>query len=493
MEKTIGCIVYFIYEDIEGELEIIDYNSDSTELFIKYENNTNSLNITVFKKGGLGNILKKITSKFKIELGVNLNDGKRDIVIIDREYKKIDVVDKLDRKSVTNQKWYKYHCNKCNAELWILEGNLLKGTGCACCCPNPQSIVEGINDIPTTAPWMVKYFQNGYEEAKLYTKCSNRKIYPICPDCHKIKNKTIKICDIFKNHSIGCSCGDGISYGEKLMFYMLNQLVKNNFIWQFTKTNNKWCDKYKYDFYFEYKNEKYIIETHGEQHYTKSFYTDKNDKSLEKTKKNDQVKKELALANKIKEENYIVVDCRKSDLKFIKNNIINTRLSEIFDLSIVNWNNIGEMSCKNLIKKVCDYWNNKQKNETTTDLNSIFNISRTTLIKYLKRGNELYWCSYNSRDEETKKYNKLALKCGKRVGVFKDNILLNIFDSCHDLDRKSKEEFGVKLGDSMISSVCNGIYKKYKGFTFRYIADLTEEEYIKYDIENKLKELNKVS
>ena len=48
------------------------------------------------------------------------------------------------------------------------ERQILNGKRCACC--SNSVVVEGINDIPTTAPWMVDYFPGGYEEAKRYTK-----------------------------------------------------------------------------------------------------------------------------------------------------------------------------------------------------------------------------------------------------------------------------------------------------------------------------------
>lgn len=38
-----------------------------------------------------------------------------------------------------------------------------------------------VNDIPTTSPWMIPYFQGGEEEAKKYKNQSHQKITPICP------------------------------------------------------------------------------------------------------------------------------------------------------------------------------------------------------------------------------------------------------------------------------------------------------------------------
>ena len=34
-----------------------------------------------------------------------------------------------------------------------------------------------------------------------------------------------------------------------------------DFIKEYSKTNDMWCSKYRYDFYFKLNNEKYIVET----------------------------------------------------------------------------------------------------------------------------------------------------------------------------------------------------------------------------------------
>ena len=125
--------------------------------------------------------------------------------------------------------------------------------------------MEGINDIPTTTPWMIPYFQGGYEEAKKYTSNSHQKIRPICPDCGRVKDKEMTLNTIYRNESIGCICSDNISYCEKFIFNVLSQL-NLDFKTQLTKTTFKWIGHKRYDFYFKVDNEEIIIETHGKQH-----------------------------------------------------------------------------------------------------------------------------------------------------------------------------------------------------------------------------------
>lgn len=398
--NSIGHKVHFIYEDIEDDLEIIDYIKckNKNKLLVKYCDKKFEIQTSSLVSCSLGRILGKITSNFKIEIGQVFKDNKRDMEIIDKEYK-----DKITSDGYKqNCKWYKYKCNKCGwNEGWIIENHLLNGQGCACC--KNQVVVKGINDITTTHPNLVKYFVN-IEDAYTHTYSSNKKSNLKCPYCEFEREMVIS--NIY-NQGFSCSkCGDGISYPEKFMTNILQQLKEQkkieDFIVQFSKADTTWCNNYRYDFYFEHNNKKYIIETHGEQHYEENT----NFKiSLKENRENDKLKKDLAISNGIKEENYIVIDCRKSELEFIKQNILNSRLNELFDLSNIDWLSIGEKSERNLVKEVCDYWNkhNNENNEnlTTTDLGKIFKKHYGTIRDYLKKGNKLLWCNYTP-----KYYNK---------------------------------------------------------------------------------------
>lgn len=340
-------------------------------------------------------------------------------------------------------------------------------TGCSCCCSNHLSVVKGINDIATTTPWMIQYFVN-IEDAYTHTYGSGDKVLMKCPNCN---NEKINIISTLYYQGFSCpKCSDGISYPEKVMYIFLKQL-NVNFTTQYSKTNAKWCGKYRYDFYFEKDNEKYIIETHGEQH-----YRDKTNfkKTLEEVQQNDKNKYNLAIENGIKPENYIVIDCRESELEFIKNNILHSRLNDIFDLDVIDWIKIGQDSEKSLVKEVCDYWYinieiNKEK-LTSYDVAKKFNLTPTTIIKYLKKGTQLGWCNYNAK-EELKKWSDKNHK--KKIEIFKDNISFGVFESIIDLERQSEELFGVKLFSTNICRILSGKTKAtttYKGFTFKYFC-----------------------
>lgn len=439
-------------------------------MYVKYLNNEPfKISTGSLKKCALGKLLGKVTNEFKVKIGQRLKDDKRDLIIIDRKIIK-------DKKG-QNKKYYQYKCNKCGfeceehykngeyqEELWMGENELLMGNGCSACCPNPQVVVQGINDIPTTAPWMVKYFQNP-EDAKKYTKTSHKKIVPICTDCGRVRSKSIRISYIYIKHSVGCSCSDGQSYPNKFCFNLLEQLsIKFE-----TEYSPEWIKPKRYDFYFELNNKKYIVEMDGSLGHGN---TDNlmNGQTKEESKEIDNYKDRLAKENNVK---VIRIDSQTSEVNYIKNNILNSELNELFNLSDVDWLECEEFALSNLVKKACEL---KRDNSdiTTLDIANILKLNKRTIAEYLKKGSKIWnWINYNPKEERNKGNRKAVLSiiksCSKPIAIFKDGIKLDEFESIADLSRKSEEMFNVKLHREYIWSVCKEKQKQYKGFTFKYI------------------------
>lgn len=429
------------------------------KISIKFKDKIYRINSSNFLKGKIGVIVGVFSSEFKIEIGQIFKDNKRDLTIIDRKV--------IKGKNGQLLKYYKYKCNKCgfdcgehykkgkfNNEFWIIESAILtKTTGCSCCCLAPKIVVPYINSMWKTDYWMVEL---GVDEewAKTHTANSEQNALCKCPNCGNLVNK--KCCRIFTNKTISCKkCGDGISYPEKFIYSTLKQL-NLGFTTQLSKTTFKWCDKYKYDFYIPSLN--CIIEAHGEQHYREN----NRGRTLQEEQENDKIKRELALNNGI--EHYIILDCRYSELDYIKNSILNSKLNKLFDLSKIDWFKCEEFALRNIIKEVCSYWNDKEEWETTADLEKIFGLTRFTIIKYLKNGKKLGWCNYDPKEEMRKNaINNSKNKCHPVI-VYKNNKLMGVFESGSDLERKSKELFGVKLTKSGIAQACRGEINTYKGF-----------------------------
>jgi hypothetical protein len=393
--NSIGCKIKFIYDDIEGEMKITDYASENKLLKIKYDNKYFEIKATNITQCKIGKIIGKKTSEFKIEIGKNFKDSKRDITIIDRKHE----VKNIGETSRLNEKLYKIHCNICDfdgteyydnngkhhKDYWIKERAIITSeNGCPCCAN--QIVVKNINSIVVKARWMISYFQGGYNEAKKYSCHSHKKIHPICPNCGRIKSTSITIDNIYKNHSIGCSCSDNISYPEKYVFSIFEQ-IGIDFKTQLSKTTFNWITNDKrYDFYFKINNEDYIIETHGKQHYEKCGWS-----TLQDIQNNDEFKKQLALSNGIKEENYIVIDCRYSESDWIKNSILqNKKINKIFNLSRIDWLKAEKFAYNSRIKETCELKRDNPK-MTNVEIGEKMKLVPKTVAIFLKRGKKLGW------------------------------------------------------------------------------------------------------
>ncbi|XZH34234.1 hypothetical protein ACSW8L_16055 (plasmid) [Clostridium perfringens] len=414
----------------------------------------------------------------------------------------------------------KHNSKKCKFYQWeTTPSKLLQGNTCPIC--SNRKIVKGINDIATTHPHLVKYFVNK-EDAYKYSYGSDKRIKIKCPDCGNIIK--YRIANLSKDNKITCKlCRDGKSYPEKFLIGLLKQLdIEFESEYKPSWTNNK-----RYDFYI--KDNNCIIETHGEQHYEEKTFSSCGGRTLEEEQTNDKYKKEIALQNGIK--HYIELDCRESNMEWIKSSILKSELNKLFDLSNIDWKqsakfankniikevcdywnnrkdgetivdiaetfNIAQTSARNYlkrgnklgwceykktqeyinnnmidkIKKVCEYWNNKRENETTVDLGKIFNLNKSTITNYLKRGTELGWCKYDPKEEIRKCGEKSGGYNKRKVEIFKDNQSLGVFSSCSELERQSERLFGVKLLHSAISRVCSNKALQYKGFTFKYVEE----------------------
>lgn len=465
--NSTGYKVKFVYDDIQGEVEIIDYykKNKSNCINFKYKNNIYSMATSQFLNCQFGEILNKINHNYKYKIGeviTGISSGKLEIL-------------EQTRTGKQNKKAYKYKCLICGNEDIILEYHINDKKGCNVCGHNKT--LKGYNDMWITNAKLASLLANP-EDGYKYTQGANKSVDFKCPNCGNIiKNK--KICDV-NGQGLSCKkCSDGISYPEKFVFNVLEQL-ELDFETQLSKTTFKWCEEYKYDFYFEINEEEYIVETHGLQHYEESggYY------SLKKEQENDRLKKELALQNEIKEENYIVIDCRYSELEWIKNNILNSKLNILFDLSKINWLKCEEFSRNSRILQVCNLWNSGII--STVEIAKLMKLNQTTIIRYLKQGKELKWCNYNSKEELEKTFFK------KGDGIKKVICLNNslIFNSINE----AAKYYNIK--SSGIISQCCLNNQEFAGRNFKTDEPLYWMDYDKYlyckNNENKLLDSNDV-
>ena len=395
--QSVGKDIRFICNDIEGVFHIIDYSVNC--LTIKYLDNKFTIRPAELKQGL---VQKKIGIThenqahllWKYNIGQKIKDDKRNLIITNRKME-------YDSKRKLYLQYYQYECFDCGFkcgehyknqinynEYWSPYDSLKVGSGCACCRGN-KIVAPGINDIPTTAPWMIPYFQGGEDEARMYCAKSGQKIYPICPDCGHVKDKSVEVKSIYRTKSIGCICSDNISYPNKFSYAFLNQLLVLN--WQ-PEYSPDWLKPYRYDNYFEYQGQKYVLEMDGGFHDIdiNDMVNNSKNKNKIRIKQADKIKDDLAKKHDIK---VIRVDCNESNMDYIKNNIINSALSNIFDLNNIDWDRCDEFACKNIAKEVSLFWGNNNCPSYTIIKNNFY-IKKATIKKYLTIGAKHGWCSY---------------------------------------------------------------------------------------------------
>ena len=319
--------------------------------------------------------MKEINWEFNV--GDIFENDKRNIVIVGKEIRQRTMKKKDGKNPCTlNEKWYKYKCLECSNEDYITEGHLKAGNGCNTCGVTPKKIVLGINTIWDKARWMCDLGVLE-EDAKKYTPQHSESIVVVCPHCGNKKKCQIR--NIYNNHSIGCICSDKQSYPEKFVYSILKQLDME---FQ-TQYSPKWAERRRYDFYIPNLN--LIIEVHGEQHYN---YTGRG-RSLEAEQENDKIKEEKALDNKI--EHYVIIDCRKSEIDWIKNNVVNSELNNLFDLNSIDWNECFRFACENnLVKTACEYKKNNP-NMTYTEIGKMMGYERHSVKRWLEKGRKINW------------------------------------------------------------------------------------------------------
>lgn len=310
--------------------------------------------------------------------------------------KPFELISKEYKGTRINLEWkcLKNGCGEIFEALW---NSIQQGQGCGYC----HGLQTGLsNCLATKRPDLIKYLKNK-EDGYKYTINSTQKINVVCPNCKF--NREIKITNL-TNNGFNCSkCGDGFSYPEKIMFNVLDQL-NLIFIPQLTKTTFNWCQNYKYDFYLPFVY--YIIETHGIQHYKENNWSKIGGKTLIEIQQNDNIKMKLALNNNI--PNYIIIDCRYSELEWIKNSIMQSELPKLlnFKEEDIDWLQCHEFACNSLVKTVCDLWN---KGINVEEISKLVKISNTTIYKYLYQGTKLNICYYNGQEEKEKLYKRTKI------------------------------------------------------------------------------------
>lgn len=307
---------------------------------------------------------------YKYNIGDYIHGTKSTYKVVDR---------KILMTSKGRTKTYVCECQKCKGIVEHYESAIRNCVYCA-----NKKVLEGYNDIATTNPELVKYFENPDDAKKIYANASRVQINAKCPFCG-FKRKITPVALTLSGKLACPQCGSSNSYPNKLGLSFLKQLPIINLE---TEYSPEWSGYYRYDFSFYYNDVHYLMEMDGGFHYDKSRF-----KPLDEIQKNDRNKDELANINNCV---LIRIECKKSNLEYIKKNIESSLLSSIFDLSNIDWKKCEKACAKNLTKEICDYYNSTKNIDATANH---FYMCRSTIITYLKRGSKIGWTDYQTHFE----------------------------------------------------------------------------------------------
>ena len=430
-----------------GNVEILGFESNCGKKYILYkclscgQKNKKLAYPSHFKKGGCPICYRE--KKSKIHIG--------DIVSIPTGNVKV-----LDICYPNGKRHIKYQCLECGQINERISGNFEK-FGCPVC--SNRIVVKGINDITTTAKWMIPYFQGGEYEASLYTKSSRNKINPICPFCNTVLNKKMSIDQIYRQKSIGCICGDKNSYPNKFMYRLL-QIKNINFMREWSP---KWISPKRYDFYIP--SMKLIIEMDGgigHGNPIKSFGI-----TTEESLENDKFKDSMAAKHSL---NVLRVDSRKSSKEYIGTQCKNI-LSKYINITDDDLIECDKFATNNIAKKVCEYYM-ANKQSSIRDIVRKFGFSNVTIQKWLKNGVGLGWCDYTieqSKQRGLVRKNKTLRKNSKPIYIYSmDGTLLKEYSCVNDCIEHSLSDFGMLFYKPSVYRVLEGRGKSYHSLILSY-------------------------
>ena len=382
-----------------------------------------------------------------------------------------NIIDPYKTCLYSNKKVF-WRCKSCGHKWSTKICHRANGSGCPLCAG--RVCVSGFNDIITQYENeqdvnrksrlnnLIQCFLNK-NDASSYTPSSSKCVLMKCKDCNSIDKKIIY--NVFRDGFACNVCGSGISYPNKFIYAFTKQLPVNN-------VTREWNDaswlksenggKYSFDVYFAYINKQYVIEADGELgHGNRRF---KNNQKDVDGKARDDIKDKRALENNIE---VIRIDCKESNMNYIKTNILNSTLNDLFDLTNIDWDECEKFARTNLLKDVCKYYNDN-KFVLIKDLSKMFSVSTNTIARYLSIGNEIGWCTYNPK-EQVKQSAKTTL--GKMV------IQLS-FDDVEIYRFKSGREAGriLNINASHIHECCKGIRKSAGGFHWKYVDKIQQND-----------------
>ena len=354
-------------------------------------------------------------------------------------------------------------------------------------CPvcSGLQVCIGLNDIWTTNPDLGNLLANPDDGFK-YMQNSNKHTDFKCPVCGYIcKDKSIN--QVNRDMDVRCPiCKDGISYPNKFIFNSLLQ-IKDKLDFLDREYRPKWCkfelkEKIRtgvYDIYLGINNKEYIIEMdggfHEKLHSKEKYYT------LEDIKYIDSMKDKLAIEHNIE---MIRIDCSydyHDRYKYILRNILNSKLSEILPLELIDFEEANIKSQKSLLVEACNLWNNGYAaHEIMLELN----IGKWLVSSYLKQGQKYNLCNNYSAQNSTIRSSGIKVTC-VNTGISYSTIaepskIYNIDDKgilncCRGNDFSAGKD--LNTGEKLFWMYTDDYNKLNKREVIKYLIDKKVKEY----------------
>ena len=314
------------------------------------------------------------------------------------------------------QKGYKYKCLQCGNISEDSETHITKSVGCSICLN--RTVKQGYNDLYTTHPEYASLLVDNSLGFRLKST-STQIVQWECPKCSYHFN--LSPLNAIK-YGLSCPmCSNTRSMPERIMTALL-RVTKIRFDYQkiFDWSKSPMKDgvvlgKKIYDFFLPDYN--CIIETHGAQHYRQNSYFVRS--SIAESE-NDVLKEQLAKENGISK--YIVIDCSRNELEFLKQSIINSGVLSYLDIEELDWSEVFRYSQKSTIDEVVELY---QRGLKLKDLSLILGIHTTTIRRHLLNAAAMGRCDFQLMTQSKKeKMNLIVSQYNSNIPI--SQIVINL-------------------------------------------------------------------
>nr|DAL23982.1 MAG TPA_asm: hypothetical protein [Caudoviricetes sp.] len=433
-----------VYNKKNEKMTIIAYRCYD-DIDVQFEDGAVSYNKTYynFKIGNIKHPFRYEDSfayHIEVELGLNLNDiwnWEKNNELDINPYKITRCSDKKVWLYCQEKEYHNYDREGNKIGYKIQCGSFYNNQRCSYCGHNKIHYKDSLAYKYPKIAKMISIPENDltFEDCYNIACHSKKRFYFECYKCEIISNKKLILNSIVSRGYYSCEkCGDGISIPNKFMYSLLNQLnvkFKSEYSPYYFK-NNQHVD-------FFLKDYNIIIEMDGcfkDRHLIEYDYW----RDFLNMKYGGYKTIRIKLI-----DSYIYTHDK---FNYIKNQVLNSELSNLFNLNNINWNLIWEESQKSKCIEAWKLWNNGLHD--TKEIGNILNICQSTVTTYLKRGVECKRCDYTV--EESKKN---GMDKTKGLIRYSRKIICITTGKIFETIKEGAEFYNIKA-KSHISDCCNG-------------------------------------